>query len=164
LTTTFDVNTEDDFITDYSIKIHGECGEHSFDLEQRLFSAHQKINFKVDNPLLWWPKNYGEQNIYDVTLTLFKNGVKCHSVSYKTGIRTAYLRRSSCAGDDGDFCFIVNGKRIFCLGTNWVPTDAFPSRHNNYEMRGLELVKDINCNMLRIWGGNTYPSTDLYDF
>ena len=25
---------------------------------------------------------------------------------------------------NGEFCFKVNVKRIFCMGTNWVPVDA----------------------------------------
>ncbi|MBQ8308611.1 MAG: hypothetical protein IJX96_02130 [Clostridia bacterium] len=159
-----DVKTDAEFMQDYKIVVRGRCKDHAFSKEWRLFNAHQRICFSVDNPLLWWPKNYGEQNLYDVDFILYYKGIECDRVSQSFGIRTAYLRRSSSAGDNGDFCFIVNGKRIFCMGTNWVPTDAFPSRHEQYELRGLKMIADTQCNMLRCWGGNTYPSDAFYDF
>lgn len=31
---------------------------------------------------------------------------------------------------DGDFCFIINGKRVFLNGTNWVPLDAMHIEDN----------------------------------
>ena len=162
--TTFSVITDEDYIFDYKAVITGKCKDHTFIKEINLFNAHQYVRHEIKNPYLWWPKNYGEQNIYDMEIALFFKDELVDKVSYKIGIRTVSLRRSSVASDDGDFCFIVNEKRIFCVGTNWVPTDAFPSRHTDYDMRGLELVKNSNCNMIRCWGGNCYPSTDLYDY
>jgi len=161
---TFDVKTDADFMNDFTAKIQGSCKDSYFEKSLKLFNAHQKVVLSVKNPYLWWPKNYGEQNLYNMQITLYRNGVECDKVNYKMGIRTVYLRRSSTASDEGDFCFIVNAKRIFCLGTNWVPTDAYPSRHDEYELRGLELANDLNCNMIRCWGGNTYPSTTFYDY
>ena len=57
-----------------------------------------------------------------------------------------------------------NGKKIFILGTNWVPMDAL---HCNDEARlpkALELLNDIGCNMVRCWGGNIYESDAFFDF
>lgn len=165
LITSFDVVTDEDYIFDYSVTIKGTCKDHTFSKTFDLFNVHiRKLVMEVENPYLWWPKNHGEQNLYDFEITLFHKGVEVDKVTYKTGIRTAFLRRSSIAGDNGDFCFIINNKRIFCTGTNWVPTDAFPSRHKDYDLRGLELVKNSNCNMIRCWGGNCYPSTAVYDY
>ena len=97
-------------------------------------------------------------------MTLLYKGVECDKVNYKLGIRTVWLKRTSQSGDNGEFCFIVNGKKIFAMGTNWVPCDALPSRNDEYTLRNIEMVNDLNCNMLRCWGGNVYPSDVLYDY
>lgn len=158
------IRTEEDFIKGYTVLINGKCGDSVFHEEYHAYSAAFRHEFAIENPLLWWPKNYGEPNLYDIEIILMHGDVECDRVTYKTGIRTIWLKRTSRSGDDGEFCFIVNGKKIFVLGTNWVPCDAFPSRHDDYVLRNLELVNDLNCNMIRCWGGNTYPSELLYDY
>lgn len=164
LVTTLKVETEADFINDYKIVIKGKCGESEFKQEYRPFCASVKIEFPLHYPKLWWPKNYGEPNLYDVEVTLLYKGVECDKACYKLGVRTIWLKRTSQSGDDGEFCFIVNRKKIFALGTNWVPPDALPSRHDEYTLRDIEMVNDLNCNMIRCWGGNVYPSDVLYDY
>ena len=164
LITAFKIHSQEDFITDYEVVITGKCGDSEFRKTFRPFCASNKVEFLLPNAKLWWPKNYGEQNLYDVEITLWKNGKLCDKVNYRTGIRSLWLKRTSCSGDDGDFCFMVNGKRIFVMGTNWVPCDAFPSRHDEYTLRNIELANDLGCNMIRCWGGNVYPSELLYDY
>lgn len=162
--TYFDVITDHDFMTDFTATVSGKCKDSTFTRTIKLFNKHQRVYIEFNNPLLWWPKNYGEQNLYDIEVTLFFKGEQVDKVTYKTGVRTARLRRSSVVSEDGDFCFMVNDKRIFVNGTNWVPTDAFPSRHEQYTLRGIEMVDDLNCNMIRCWGGNVYPTETLYDY
>ena len=164
LITTLKIESDADFITDFTVVIKGRCGESCFESKYRPFCASMRITTLVENPLLWWPKNYGEPLLYDVEIVLLQNGIECDRVTYKLGIRTLWLKRTSRSGDNGDFCFIVNGKRIFVMGTNWVPCDALPSRHDDYTLRNIEMVKDLGCNMIRCWGGNVYPSELLYDY
>ena len=33
------------------------------------------VEVKIDDPKLWWPNGYGEQNLYEVKVTLFSDGV-----------------------------------------------------------------------------------------
>ncbi len=164
LYTTFKIHTEEEFISDFYVKITGKCGEKEFSHEFRPFSAHNRIALDVKSPALWWPKNYGEQPMYDMEIKLYKRGVLCDTANYRIGIRTVWLKRTSCSGDDGEFCFIVNDKKIFVMGTNWVPCDAFPSRHDEYTLRDIQLADEQGCNMIRCWGGNVYPSDVLYDY
>ena len=160
----FHIQTSADYITDFTVEITGKCGDHVFTKTHRPYTANVRFDFYVENPKLWWPKNYGDPNLYEIEIKLFYKGVLCDSVTYKTGIRTVWLRRTSQSGDNGDFCFVINGKDVFVMGSNWVPTDAFPSRHNEYTLRGLEMVNDQGCNMIRCWGGNAYPDDVLYDY
>lgn len=164
LVSTFRINTPKDLIKGYTVVIKGVCGEHSFTHTHNAYCASVQSKFVVKEPVLWWPKNYGESNLYDVECVLYYKGIECDKTTFKMGIRTVWLKRTSLAGDEGDFCFIVNGKRIFAMGTNWVPCDAFPSRYGEYDLRNLELANELNCNMIRCWGGNTYPSEEVYDY
>lgn len=158
------VNTNEDLLTDFTLKVEGKCQESVFEATQKLFNVTTRIKLTVPNAKLWWPKNYGSPNLYDVKITLLYKGEECDTATFKTGIRTVCVERTSLASKDGTFRFVVNGKPIFALGTNWVPTDAFPSRHDEYTLRGLELTNDLNCNMIRCWGGNVYPSEIFYDY
>ncbi len=158
------ISTPESLLTDFCVKVTGVCGDSTFAAEKRLFSAQTVMGINIPDPKLWMPKNYGEPKLYDVKVELFFGDELCDSYSFRHGVRTVTLRRTSLAGDDGDFSFYVNGRRIFVMGTNWVPTDAFPSRHAKYQPRALLMLRELGCNMVRCWGGNTYPDSDFYDF
>ncbi len=80
------------------------------------------------------------------------------------GIRTVELVRSEITDVyGGDFHFLVNGVKIFCKGSNWVPADAFHSRDQARYEQMLELFNDTNCNILRAWGGNVYEDHAFFD-
>ncbi len=164
LLTTLKIETEADYITDFTVVVTGKCGDSEFRTEYRPFCASMRIDTELRSPKLWWPKNYGEANLYDVDVILLYKGVECDRVSYRLGVRKLWLKRTSQAGDNGEFCFIVNGKKIFAMGTNWVPCDALPSRHDEYTLRNIQMANDLGCNMIRCWGGNVYPSDVLYDY
>ena len=164
LITTFKIHTDEDYISDFRVVITGKCGESSFYKELRPYSASNRVMIQVEEPKLWWPKNYGEQPLYDIEIRLLKGGVEYDCAKYRTGIRRVWLKRTSRSGKDGEFCFIVNGKKIFVMGTNWVPCDAFPSHHDEYTLRNIQLADEQGCNMIRCWGGNVYPSDVLYDY
>ena len=57
--------------------------------------------------------------------------------------------------------FRINGERLFVKGSNWVPADAFHSRDAGRYERMLGLFADLECNILRCWGGNVYEDHRL---
>jgi len=166
LTLYFAVTLSDDFAQDYSISIKGECGDSSFGKTCQLFHNCGHIQLGVDNAKLWWPKNAGKQNLYDVEIKLYHKDKLQDTYTFKYGIRTIKLNHSDItdASGNGKFCFEVNGKEIFVLGTNWVPLDALHHKDAERLDKALELLDDINCNMVRCWGGNLYESDEFYDF
>ena len=164
LVTNLKIVSDEDFITDYRIVVHGVCGEHSFHREYKPYCAAVQLAYDIENPILWWPKNYGEPSLYDVKISLYYKGTLCDEMDFRLGIRTLWLKRTSLSGDDGEFCFIVNGQKIFVMGTNWVPCDALPARHDDYTLRNAELTNELGCNMIRCWGGNVYPSELFYNY
>ena len=162
----FKIHTDRDDLSQLKVIIDGRCGKSAFHVEKRPWHTYENVSITVPDARLWFPKNAGEANLYDVTVRLERNGEICDSASMRFGIRTVELIRSSTTDADGkgEFVFKINGKRIFCMGTNWVPTDAFPSRHEKYLDRALNMVNDLGCNIIRCWGGNVYESEHFYDF
>ena len=150
---------------DYRIRVEGSCGDSSFCKEDRIWSKAGRMTLTLPNPRLWWPRGSGEQNLYTVTVKLFKADCLVDEKRFRTGIRKVELQRTSVTDDagSGEFCFYVNYRKIFILGTNWVPLDSFPSQDRRKIPAALELVEDIGCNMIRCWGGGYYEDELFYD-
>ena len=155
-----------DFINEYAVEIEGHCGDASFFKAAKLWHSEQFIGFNVDNPKLWWPRNMGEQNLYDVTVTLKHGDTVLGTKSFRYGFRTVELRRTDCIAEngEGDFRFLVNGEDFFVMGTNWVPLDALHSRDKKRLPAALKLLCESGCNMIRCWGGNVYADDELFRF
>ncbi len=147
----------------YEMALEGRCGASHFEARGRVLFDAGKIGVHVDGPALWWPRGRGQANLYVVHARLLRDGHEVDSITFTHGIRTIRLLRTSVTSEngDGEFCFNVNGERIFVLGTNWVPADAYHSRDARRIPAILDLVEDIGCNMIRCWGGNVYEN-DLF--
>ena len=62
------------------------------------------------------------------------------------------------------FIVLVNGKRIFLKGGNWVPCTPFPiSGMGEHYRKLLEAAAKSNQNTLRVWGGGIYELDEFYD-
>ena len=116
----------------------------------------------------WWPKGYGEAALYEAAIEIV-GGVSKEVIASdrrKIGLRTVALERDDVysAERPGEFVFRVNGEKIYCRGSNWVPLDMMHSRDAERTIPTLELFKDLNCNMVRVWGGGVYESDAFYDY
>ena len=115
---------------------------------------------------LWWPRGAGAQPLYDLALELCDAaGRLLATCRQRVGLRTVRLRRTDVTTPEqpGEFVFVVNGERIFIKGTNWVPLDALHSRDRAHLPSVFAMVTDLNCNMLRCWGGNVYEDDAFFD-
>ena len=166
MTAFVELATDADLLGDLRITVDGVCGDSRFHAEKKPWHVYENIGLKVENVQFWWPKNYGEQNLYDVSFCLWRGDVLLDEKSFRFGVRTIELERTSVLDKEGNgkFGFIVNGKPVFCLGTNWVPLDAFPCRHKERLPKALALLEESGCNVVRCWGGNVYEDDDFYDF
>jgi len=155
-----------DNIREYSILIEGKCGDSSFEKEFKLEHTGGNQKLFVENVKFWYPRYYGEQSLYDVKLTLKRNGEAIDTWERKIGIRTAELVRTSVTDVDGngEFKFVINGMDVFAMGTNWVPADALHSRDAERIEKILPMITDCGCNIIRIWGGGVYENDALYDY
>lgn len=121
------------------------------------------VQITIPNPALWWPNGYGEQPLYQATLSLSADEELCDTRQYKIGLRTIELRQE--ADEWGtSFHFAVNDVPIFAKGSNWIPADSFPSRISDTHMEHLiNSAAASHQNMLRVWGGGLYEEERFYD-
>lgn len=162
----FNVSVSRANIREYKLVVEGVCEESAFIEEQTLWHTSGKISFKLKNPKLWSPKNYGNPYLYQTNTRLYHNGELVDEFAFRLGVRTVELDRTSLTDGKGNgkFRFIVNGKPVFVLGTNWVPLDAFHSRDKERLALALPMLDDLHCNAVRCWGGNVYESDEFFDY
>lgn len=131
-----------------------------------------------------WPRGFGEPALYDVKVEVLDSADNVLARDFaKAGIHTTRLEFRELKlpeGDitvhgsgnvsgknlkgkvDGEFKFYVNGVPVFIKGTNWVPLDASHSRDILHLKDVIPMLADLNCNMVRCWGGNVYESDEFY--
>ena len=121
-----------------------------------------RLNFQVENPILWFPNGYGEPNLYDATIYLCASDNKIlDSTKTRFGIRTIELSQNK-DKYGSEFCFVVNGKKIFAKGANLVPSAMHKERYEGIAEH-IDLVRECNMNMLRVWGGGYYVDEKMYE-
>lgn len=153
-------------INEYKIRITGACGDSRFEIADKLWHNEDKIRYMLENPLLWWPKNMGAPNLYEIRVELLHGDSVIDYYEFKFGIRTVKLERTDVTDENGsgEFKFYINNEPMFVMGTNWVPLDAFHSRDVKRLPEALKLLDEIGCNMVRCWGGNVYENDQFFDF
>jgi beta-mannosidase len=121
------------------------------------------FSFEIENPQLWWPNGYGGQPLYRIDTVLYTGETVCDVRSLKIGLRTITVS----TGPDkwgNEFCFVVNGIKIFTMGANYIPQDNILSRVTPESTQ--KLLQDCvraNYNCIRVWGGGYYPEDYFYD-
>ena len=121
-------------------------------------------NIFIKKPQLWWPNGMGNHPLYSYEIELIKNNQTVDEKSGRFGIREVKLEEKPLAEDKMGFSFIVNGQPCFCKGANWVPLDNFTGSISDSKYRYmLQLAKDANFNMLRLWGGGIYEKDIFYN-
>lgn len=165
VTLNVDVTTEIiDSEEDYSVELVllSPSGER---VSEKWVSVEYKtsVSFEINEPKLWWPNGYGEQNLYTLKIVL-KHGE--HQIDYmekRVGLRTATIKREPDKWGE-TFNFHINGLDIFAMGANYIPEDSIIVRGNEDKTRKLiESCIDANFNCVRVWGGAFYPEDYFYD-
>ena len=133
---------------------------------RKITSHAGRERFGVEDVAFWWPRGYGEPALYDATLRILDGqGNEVDACRKKIGIRTVRLDLTGTHSEQkpGRFCFYVNGEKIYIHGSNWTPLDAFHSRDPQHLEKAFAIAEDLNCNMLRCWGGNVYEDHAFFD-
>jgi beta-mannosidase len=124
-------------------------------------------------PRLWWPNGCGEQELYEAEVRILlssSDGIKPNAepAALRTvtfGIRQVNLAFNESADPNAlAYTFVVNGRKVYAKGWNWVPMDVMYSVPQPARLeRLLRLAKRANVNLLRIWGGGLIEKESFYD-
>ena len=152
--------------------LRGAFGDAGFELAQTLAPGESRTvkvpALHLDHPKLWWPKGYGEQNLYDVSFSFVTDGKVSDEVSFKSGVRqmdfsvdgydpTPGLQKGGfeSSGEPERLSLYVNGRRFIGFGGNW----GFPEMLLNYRGREYDIAvayhADMNFTIIRNWVGMT---------
>jgi len=82
-------------------------------------SNFSQLNFT--NPRLWWPKQMGTPNLYDLNVSFEVNGKISDSTHTQFGIREITSEVAEHAPNRFKRLFKVNGKNILIRGAGWTP-------------------------------------------
>ena len=132
--------------------------------EVQVSAAGSEGRITVDKPELWWPAGMGAQPLYDLTVTLLDGrGNELDRSSRRIGLRTLRLEREPDQWGES-FHFSANGIPFFAKGANWIPVESFTSPGDGQRTRELlESAAEAHMNMIRVWGGGTYPHDHFFD-
>ncbi len=161
----YTLDTDLESIKGVEVELECACGESNVKERFSLRRRFEKRIFRIESPKLWFPYGYGDANVYDGKIRIYRSGMLVHEEDISFGVRDVVLDRRDPEGfDNGQFRFLINGVEVMCKGSNWVPLDVFHSRDAKRYDEALALVKDIGCNILRCWGGNVYEDHKFFDF
>lgn len=116
-----------------------------------------KWSFTVENPLLWWPRGYGDQPIYSMSAKLLSERDEVLDCCVKNfGIRDLDV--------DIPFNFKINGVQVKLWGANFTPVNGLTHVYDSLRVNTiLDLVEIGSMNALRIWGGGEKYEDEFYD-
>lgn len=137
-------------------------------VKKHLVVLHKGLNglnasLTIDKPQLWDIWEEGKQNLYSMKVTVLRGGKVLDTAQTRFGLRTVQLLKNS-GSDDHLWTFEINGREQFIRGANWVPADSMPGRLDEDRYRPLlQMARDANINMLRVWGGGLGEKQEFYD-
>ena len=115
----------------------------------------------LDSPKLWWPNGYGPQNLYDLHVKfLLNNKVVSDEEQVSFGVRelNAVWNTKTKSRE-----VQVNGQKIFIKGGNRIVSDAMLRFSKERYDAELRYHRDMNLNLIRVWGGGITERPEFYD-
>lgn len=124
-------------------------------------AAGDSLEFRIQDPYLWWPNGAGEQHLYSLVRTV-REGPYTASDTVQFGIREIrLLQEKDSIGES--FTFVVNGQPLYIKGANYLPHDRrFGGGGRTLDQLFREDLVPAHFNMLRIWGGGAYETEEFY--
>lgn len=158
----------------YSWKLKDASGKEVLQSSGKFNSNEQVIDKELSKPELWWPHDHGAPYLYTSVLEISDNSGLIQTVSRKIGFRRVQLVMNEGSWNEPagfpktrsnpPAQFVVNGRKIFAKGTNWVNPEIFPGvitreRYNKL----LDQAVEVNLNILRVWGGGIVNKESFFD-
>jgi len=117
-------------------------------------------DLSLENPKLWWPNGYGKQDLYPLQIK-FLSGTQVLDQEHLTiGVRQIDNSWNEHTQSMGAY---VNGQKIFIKGGNWIISDAMLRFSDTRYDAEVRYHKDMNLNLIRIWGGAILERPEFYN-
>ncbi len=153
--------------TDQSITGTLQCklDEHvvskDIEIQPRTTVEVQLPDIEMQNPRLWWPNGYGPQNLYTAEFQFTAIGSDIiDGKEISVGVREI---QTTWNGTTRSREVLVNGQRIFIRGGNWIASDAMLRLSADRYDAEVRFQRDMNLDLLRIWGGGLTERPEFYD-
>lgn len=171
-----DINAEISVTADCEIEIEliNQKKEIVAQVQRDCLKGENTVGLILKNPQLWWPVGLGEPYLYEIRVTSVLNGKTTSCCEKKVGFRRSELRMN-----DGEWqqhvempktrnkppiALYINNHPIFVKGGNLVPLDIFYGSVTASQTKELlNLVKEANMNLVRVWGGGVVNKENFYE-
>ncbi len=132
----------------------------SLESGQKEVQAH----FHLDQPEVWWPNGSGDQPLYTVEVCLSVGANSSDEYEVHFGVRRVIFETNPGAAPDTlPYNLVVNGRKIYIKGWNWVPVDVlYGVEQPEKYARLLKLARNAHVNLLRVWGGGLIEKERFY--
>lgn len=119
----------------------------------------------LPDPKLWYPNGIGNPGLYEVKIILKKNEDIVDQINFDYGIRT--IERISTSGPRTadrweNWQFVINDKKIFVKGMDWMPVDVLLDLSEENYRWALTAVKNMGVQLVRVWGGGLLETDTFY--
>lgn len=146
---------------DYTLYDYEKCGVNEKFRECQFY----RRDIKLEGIAPWYPNGMGEAKLYQVEISISKDGIILDTLKFNTGIRM--IDQCESAGRKyrqrwDKYWFQVNGKKIFLKGMNWTPLDYLYNTDPKEYDWALEQVKNCGIQLLRVWSGGGMPEEDYF--
>jgi mannosylglycoprotein endo-beta-mannosidase len=119
----------------------------------------QLKDYTLKNPKLWWPNGYGPQNLYNLDLQFVASGKVSDQQDISVGVRQITTSWNTLTESRQ---IMVNGQKIFIKGGNWIVSDELLRFTNNRYDAEVRFHRDMNLNLIRVWGGALLERPEFY--
>lgn len=126
------------------------------------------LNIDIDDAKFWWPWDLGDQNLYNVKVTVSEDKLLHDETITSIGIREVTMEHNPGFTKhevENPWTVMINGKRHFMRSGTWGgPPDIFMGRaHKSKYKELIRLAKEANFNNLRIFGWHPVEIPYFYD-
>lgn len=123
------------------------------------FTPEEFSQLKIENPRLWWPHPYGNQELYKAHLEFNTKNNSSDQLELSFGIREV----STYIDDEGWRGYMVNGKKILIRGGAWMTSDMLLNLSERRYEALVRYAREANLNMLRSEGFSIRETDEFYD-
>jgi exo-1,4-beta-D-glucosaminidase len=140
------------------VSIHKSVSLAPLETRTVAFAPSEFSSLIFTKPKLWWPFNKGEQFLYQLNVEFVQNGKVSDRIRSRFGVREITSDQNT---PDRSRQFLVNGRRFFVHGANWIP-EAMCRGSDERTDAELRYTRQSGVNFLRLWAGGVAESDRFF--